>query len=664
MKRPSTLHFHKLLRKYHKVQQRLSESFDVDIMRHLRRKRDILHRRILRLNRRWKIGIASTALIAWLGGPVQGQSFPPSFFFSTLDGSNGFIIQGANDGDYSGRSISGAGDINGDGIDDLIIGAHYASPNNNSEAGASFVVFGSNSPFSATLDLSTLNGSNGFVLEGSQEEEYSGWSVRSAGDINGDGTDDLIIGAPYAELNDSTYTGGAYVVFGRTGGFGASLALSSLDGNTGFVVLGKNDGDYAGTSVSGAGDVNGDGIDDLIIGATGANNEAGESYIIFGSASSFADTLGLQTLNGSNGFAIQGIHEDDYSGASVSNAGDINGDGIDDILIGATYAYAGNTYVGESYIVFGRDTGFGANFALSSLDGSNGFIIQGIGEYGIGYGIRSVSALGDVNGDGFDDIHIGNPAAEINGNGYTGKSYVIFGKNTGFGPTLDVSSLNGTNGFSMQGTNEDDIFGIVGNGGDVNGDGINDIIIGAPGISPDGNMEAGQSYVIFGQSTGFSANLDPNMLDGNNGFILKGIATESYSGIAVDIAGDVNGDGIDDLIVGAFGASPEGREYAGESYVVFGRNTLGSIFGQAPTLPLTIAPNPTRDLIHISSDLFLQNPVVSIKLYDQIGRLYQVPQARQSDGNYQIDLQGLSSGIYLVHVIADGEIGLERVMKQ
>ncbi|WP_225894304.1 integrin alpha, partial [Atlanticothrix silvestris] len=179
--------------------------------------------------------------------------------------------------------------INGDGIDDVIIGAPYADPNGQENAGSSYVVFGSSSGFNASLNLSFLDGSNGFVINGINSGDYSGYSVSSAGDINGDGFDDLIIGATRADPNGLYGAESSYVVFGRSSGFNASLNLSSLDGSEGFVINRINNGDRLGTSVSSAEDINGDGFDDLIIGASSASpngqSSAGSSYVVFGFAS-------------------------------------------------------------------------------------------------------------------------------------------------------------------------------------------------------------------------------------------------------------------------------------------------------------------------------------------------------------------------------------------
>ena len=198
------------------------------------------------------------------------------------------------------------------------------------------MVFGYATGFEARLDLSALNGNNGFRLDGLGAFDHSGYSVSGAGDINGDGVDDLIIGAPEVSVATGSFRAGqSYVVFGSKSGFPASPDLAALDGTNGFVLEGGAEYQAIGFSVSAAGDVNGDGIDDVIIGAIGAGPNgkpgAGRSYLVFGSNSGFAASLRLRDLDGSNGFAIDGISPSDYSGSSVSAAGDVNGDEIDDL---------------------------------------------------------------------------------------------------------------------------------------------------------------------------------------------------------------------------------------------------------------------------------------------------------------------------------------------
>ena len=204
----------------------------------------------------------------------------PIFPLFGLNRDNGFVIRGIDAWDLSGSSVSSAGDVNGDGIGDLIIGASSAG---NFDVGESYVVFGSNGELESSLDLSNLDGSNGFAIDSLDDiRSRLGSSVSSAGDVNGDGFDDLIIGAPYADSNGYFRNGQSYVVFGNSGGWASRLDLTTLDGSNGFVINGLDGNDYSGSSVSSAGDVNGDGFDDLIIGAPGADpndySSAGESY--------------------------------------------------------------------------------------------------------------------------------------------------------------------------------------------------------------------------------------------------------------------------------------------------------------------------------------------------------------------------------------------------
>jgi len=489
--------------------------------------------------------------------------FEPSFELSSLDGTNGSTLKGAKVGDRSGTSVSVAGDINGDKIDDLIIGAPYATTVV-ANAGKSYLIFGSDQGLPNPLNLSTLNGSNGIVINSEGLFDYAGAAVSNAGDINGDGVDDLIIGAPGASPNVG-YSGASYVVFGDDQGLPNPLNLSAIDGSNGIRFNGVANYDESGASVSAAGDINGDGIDDLIIGAPYASVYDGNGYVVFGKREAWASPVNLSGLNGANGFLINSAGESDTLGVSVSAAGDINGDGVDDLVIGAIFAGTEETYGGASYVVFGSGGAWTSPLELSSLDGDNGFVINGVStgdETG-----TSVRAAGDVNGDNIDDLIIGAPKADPNG-ADSGASYVVFGSDQAWSSSLNLSALNGSNGFVLKGVSAGDQSGIsVGFAGDINKDGFADVIIGAPLADPNGN-DSGASYIVFGSGQAWPASVNLSSLNGGNGFVLNGVSAGDNSGGSVSSAGDMNKDGLADIVTSADLADPNGDQ-SGASYVIF-----------------------------------------------------------------------------------------------
>jgi len=491
--------------------------------------------------------------------------FEPQLELSALNGSNGFVLNGANTPDRSGASVSSAGDINGDGFDDLIIGAPYATTTGGAFAGTSYVVFGSDQGLSNPLELSGLNGSNGFVVNGESTFDGSGFSVGAAGDINGDGIDDLIIGAPDASPVES-YSGASYVVFGSKKAWTSSLNLSSLDGSDGFAINGVSDYDSSGTSVSAAGDINHDGIDDLIIGAPYSNGGAGSGYVVFGNDQGWGSELNLSGLNGTNGFVINGVNEYDSLGMSVSEAGDINGDGIDDLIIGAPDAGTPGAYSGATYVVFGSEQAWAGSLNLSNLDGSNGFAIYGVDNLdSLG---TSVSYAGDINVDGFADLIIGALLADPNGTD-SGASYVVFGSDQTWTSSLNLSGLNGSNGFVINGVGAGDKSGTsVSAAGDINVDGFDDFIIGSPFADPNG-ADSGASYVVFGKDQAWASAMNLSSLNGANGLAINGVSAGDNSGSSVSAAGDINGDNFADIMIGSPFADPNGAD-SGASYVIFG----------------------------------------------------------------------------------------------
>lgn len=464
---------------------------------------------------------------------VLGKStpFPADLLLADVvnsNGTKGFIIRGTEDSDFLGREVSAAGDINGDGFDDLLIATRGGDGIDNlkQNTGEVYVVFGSASfgqagAFAQGLDLSSIDGQNGFRIIGSEAQDYAGSSVASAGDINFDGFDDIIIGAYAAEgpISANSSQGAAYVLFGKQSGFPTEVELSSLEsgnGSAGFVIFGRGSYSTLGNSVSGAGDVNGDGFADIIIGAkiTGANERSasGESYVIFGKGTAFSPIINAQDIvdgNGSLGFAISGAEGNARAGSSVAGAGDVNGDGFADLIIGAEQAdasLASYTYSGEAYLVFGKASGFGASLDLLTIKQGN--VNAGVAIFGSDEEDRlgkTVSSAGDINGDGYFDLLLGTEFADgvNNTESYNGEAYVLFGKPTAsFTPLIELNSLENSQGNLYYGV---DSFTRTGNSvsniGDFNGDGIHDFLIGGRGGAGITNTESntGEAYVIFGE---------------------------------------------------------------------------------------------------------------------------------------------------------------------
>jgi len=481
---------------------------------------------------------------------ASGQ--PPAEKVIDLDkGEENIRILGDDVADRSGNAIS-SGDINGDGYDDVIIGAPHANPAGGADAGETYVIFGRSAP-KTIVDLNIISAN--ITIYGDDAGDQSGYSV-SSGDINGDGYDDVIIGAPYADPAGGTYAGETYVIFGSASPR-RKIDLNSRAAD--MVIYGDDADDFSGMSVS-SGDINGDGYYDVIIGALMADpaggTNAGETYVIFGSPAP-PKVIDLNDSPSPADMIICGDDAADSSGYTVFS-GNINGDNYDDIIIGAPFADpAGGARAGEIYVILGSAS---PSLTIDFNDSPSPADMIIYGDNALEeIGIHAISS-GDINGDGCEDLILGAYAS-----GLTGATYVIFGSTTP-PATIDLNDSPSPADMIIYGDDIADWSGFSVSSGDINGDGYGDIIIGAPYNMTFTDAEKGEAYVILGSAAPPSTiDLDSESAD----ITIYGDDKYDYCGNAVS-NGDINGDGYDDIIIGAYGADPPGITDGGETYIIFG----------------------------------------------------------------------------------------------
>ena len=431
-----------------------------------------------------------------------------------------------------GNSVASAGDVNGDGYGDVVVGAVWYD-NGSTDEGAAFLYLGSGSGLSTSA---------AWTAESDQEEAYFGRSVASAGDVNGDGYGDVVVGADNY-VTGPTSAGAAFVYLGSASGLGAvaTWTVASDEAYGGF-----------GNAVASAGDVNGDGYGDVLVGAyrstNGSANE-GRALLYLGSASGLG-TSATWTSESNQAAASFGF--------SLASAGDVNGDGYGDVVVGAPDYDNGATNEGRASVYLGSGSGLAASAAWTAESD------QAEAEFGY-----TVASAGDVNGDGYGDVVVGAYGYD-NGSTNEGRAFVYLGSASGLGTSA---------AWSAESDQVNAQFGTsVASVGDVNGDGYGDVVVGADGYD-NGESNEGRAFVYLGSSSG---------LQTSAAWTAEADQSGGYFGASVACAGDVNGDGYGDVVVGAYGYE-NGSMLEGAAFVY-----LGSGSGLGTSAFSTAESNQTR----------------------------------------------------------------------
>ena len=402
---------------------------------------------------------------------------------------------------FFGQSFGTAGDVNGDGFDDIVIGAPHRA-NGHGEEGAAFVFYGS----AAGMGVEGSPGTADWRAEADQVGALMGWSVAGAGDVNGDGYSDVIVGAPGRW--DS------YVWFGSALGMGAIGSPANADWSASI------EGSWFGGAVATAGDIDGDGYSDVLIGDYTYSNpaaEEGAAFAWFGGVGG----LGAAGSAANYDWHIEGGQVGARLGHALSSAGDVNGDGFADVLVGAPEMTNGEVGEGRALAYAGSPTGLSTTpFWLGEANSADA---------NFGY---CVAPLGDVNGDGFADIAVGAPAF-TNGQLNEGKTYAYHGS---------ANIVENAAAWQLEGNLNLAQYGVsVASAGDINGDGYGDILIGADHF--DGGLaQEGKAFLYVGGA------IAPSI---NPAWTAESNQASAHFAHAVAGAGDVNGDGYDDVLIGA-----------------------------------------------------------------------------------------------------------------
>ena len=473
----------------------------------------------------------------------------------------------------AGGAVAGVGDFDGDGKRDVAVGEPKRDTPERNDGGAVHVVL------DAARGGRLEDATRVVTIRGAQAGDYAGFDVSAAGDVNGDGLGDVLVGAPLAgpRPEGSTVGGGeAYLVFGRPGRAAIDLAAADFGGVR---ITGADHYSWLGRAVESLPDVNGDGRPELIVGAplrnVGDRNQAGSAYVVFGPAAPAAIDVSRLVEDGA-GYRIDGAEATGFAGRAVSPIGDLDGDLRPEVLVSAPRAAGAdsNQRNGVAYVVDGQATP--GVIDLAQL-GARGWTVkrdvpgrsQEERTTGDWLG-ESISDLGDVNGDRLPDFVVGAHLADGPDRVRGGIAYVVFGRADARGVNL---ARLGEGGFRIVGVGRDDQTGFAtASAGDFNADGVNDLAVGAPYADPLSRESAGAVYVVYGRGG------DPGEVDlaeiGERGIRIAGRDADA-TGFTLDGAGDVDGDGGDDLVIGSPATDAEylfnlTSARAGSAAVVFG----------------------------------------------------------------------------------------------
>ena len=450
------------------------------------------------------------------------------------------VVVGASSLDFVGYAASLAPDLDGDGLDDLLIGA-YGVDTGGSSAGAAYVQVGGS--LSGTIDAGDLP-----HLVGTADSDYLGRELGGLGDVDGDGLGDWAVGA-YGDDTNGSLAGAIVFLSGLDELGSGGVALADLGGPD---WIGDTAGDYLGYGVSGGGDLDGDGLADVALGAKYANDDTGTVYLFYGSTSFGGDG---GTIGAAADATVVGASKSDYVGEKGSTriVEDLDGDGLAELVIGAYGEDAGINGGGMTGVILGSGTRLSGETELPDAD----WRLEGTTESGfLGF---AHAGLGDLDADGYGDLVTGAFA----GNEGDGVAWLVYGGAGTWSGAHDDEDADA----AFLGPVGASYFGRTLASGDIDGDGHPDLAVGGHGYD-DGSLEdAGRVWVLFGES-GWQGSYDA---DAEAEVTITGEDSKAYVGWALSSGGDVDGDGADELLVGAYRSDgPDGRTQAGQVLLFYG----------------------------------------------------------------------------------------------